>query len=91
MAPRKVKLKVGCTLSLSNPSVVSSTRPAPMVTYNTVPYGMAQLQALALFDDQVDAKVANLQLVLLEKRLKIHSILLAPTLGTLSSFYLCSQ
>ena len=89
--PRKVKLRVECNLSLSDPSVVSSTRPTPVVTYDTVPYGVAQLQAPARFYDQVDTTVANLQVALLEKRLKIHSIALAPTLGTLSSFYLCSQ
>ena len=78
--PQKVKLRVGCNLSLLDPLVVSSTRPTPVATYDTVPYGVAQLQVLALFDDQVDAMVANLQVALLEKRLKIHSIALAPAL-----------
>ena len=82
---------VGYNLYLLDPSVVSSTHLTPMATYDTVPCGVAQLQALALFDDQVDAAVANLQVTFLEKRLKIHSIALAPTLGILSSFYLRSQ
>ena len=81
--PRKVKLRVECNLSLSDPSVVSSTRPTPVATYDTVPYGVAQLQALALFDDQVYVAVANLQVTPLGIYLKTHLIAPVPTLGTL--------
>ena len=84
--PRKVKLKVGCTLFLSNPSVVFSTRPTPVATYDTVPCGVAQLRVLTLCDGSIDAAVEVLQANPTEKHLKIQLIKSAPALGKVSSF-----
>ena len=84
--PRKVKLKVGCTLFLSNPSVVFSTRPTPVATYDTVPYGVAQLRVLVLCDDLIDATVEVLQANLSEIHLQIQLVVPASTLDMVSSF-----
>ena len=84
--PQKVKLKVGCTLSLLNPSVVSSTRPTLVATCNTVPCGVAQLRVLALCDDLIDAAVEVLQVNPSGIHLKIPLIMSVPTLDMVSSF-----
>ena len=78
-----MKLKVECTLFLSDPSVVSSVHPTPVATCGRVPCGVAQLQGLVQFCDPIDAAVANLQVNPLEKHRKTHLISLVPTWGTL--------
>ena len=56
--------------------VVSSVRPTPVATYDRVPCGVVLLQVLALSCDPTDAAVVNLQVILLEKYLKIHLVAL---------------
>ena len=86
-----MKLRAVYTLSLSAPSVGSSTRPTLVATYDKVPYGVAVLQVLALSCDPTDAAVADLQVIILEKYLKIHLVALAPALGILFLSYPHSQ
>ena len=81
-----MKLKVGCPLSRSNPSVVSSVRLTHVATCDTVPCGMAQLRVLALCDDLIDATVEVLHVNPSEIHLKIHLIMLVLALDMVSLF-----
>ena len=77
-------LKGVCSLFLSDLRVVSSTPPIATATYSKVPYGVAQLLALAQSYDLYLWQVTNPWAGLLEIHLKTLSILPALPLENLS-------